>query len=71
MSAKLIFYNLPKHGKSMNFCPLMLTGCKDCFLPKVCKGENDPTIAFRLTEVNRELRMSAIRERKGVHNGCR
>jgi len=65
MPAKLIFYNLPKYGKSMNFCPLVLTGCKDCFLPKVCKGENDPIIAFRLTEVNGDLRMRAIRKVKG------
>lgn len=42
MPAKLIFYKSPQTGEeSFNLCPLVKAGCKDCFLPPRCKGEDE------------------------------
>ena len=62
MAAKMIFYKHPETGeKTMQFCPLVQVGCEKCFLPKRCKGESDPCVAFRLDLTKKPYRMIGIR----------
>jgi len=60
MPAKLIFFKSIEGEKSFAFCPLVKIGCKDCFVPPICEGENDPHVAFRLVKVKDEYKVRVI-----------
>ena len=50
MAARMIFYKHPDNGvETMQFCPVVKIGCRECFFNRVCKGEQkEKAIAFKL-----------------------